>query len=54
MRGGLVNLNFIASNKQSSGLIVTCLENPHYAYSSRYLQADVYRSTFNENTKVNL
>lgn len=35
MRGDLVNLNIKAFNKQSSGLIVKCLEIPHYAYSSR-------------------
>jgi hypothetical protein len=32
MRGDLVNLNFKAFNKQRSGLIVKCLEIPHYAY----------------------
>ncbi len=36
MRGDLVNLNFKTFNKQHSGLIVKCLEIPHYAYSSRY------------------
>ncbi len=35
MRGDLVNLNIKAFNKQRSGLIVNCLEIPHYAYSSR-------------------
>ncbi len=35
MRGDLVSLNFKAFNKQHSGLIVQCLEIPHYAYSSR-------------------
>jgi hypothetical protein len=35
MRGDLVNLNFKAFNKQSSGLIVKCLEIPHYAYLCR-------------------
>ncbi len=32
MRDDLVNLNFKAFNKQRSGLIVKCLEIPHYAY----------------------
>ena len=36
MRGNVVNLSIKAFNKQSSGLIVKCLEMPHYAYSSRY------------------
>ncbi len=36
MRGEFVNLSFIAINKLSSGLIVKCLEIPHYAYSNRY------------------
>ena len=31
----MVNLNIKAFNKQRSGLIVKCLEIPHYAYSSR-------------------
>jgi hypothetical protein len=34
--GRCSKLNFKAFNKQSSGLIVKCLEIPHYAYSSRY------------------
>jgi len=38
MRGDIVNLNFKAFNKQSSGLIVKCFEIPHYAYSSRCMQ----------------
>ena len=36
MRGDLLIMNFKAFNKQHSGLIVKCLEIPHYAYSSRY------------------
>lgn len=36
MRGNLVSLNFKAFYKQRSGLIVKCLEIPHYVYSSRY------------------
>jgi len=36
MRGDFVNLNIKAFNKQCSGLIVKCLEIPHYAYSRRY------------------
>jgi len=39
MRGDVVNLSFKAINKRSSGLIEKCLEIPHYAYSSRYMQA---------------
>ncbi len=39
MRGDLVNLSIRAINKQCSGLIVKSLEIPHYAYSSRYVQA---------------
>lgn len=38
MRGDFVNLEIKAINKQSSGLIVKCLEIPHYAYSSRCVQ----------------
>jgi len=30
--GDSVNLSIKAFNKQSSGLIVKCLEIPHYAY----------------------
>ncbi len=37
MRGDVVNLNIKAFNKRCSGLIVKCLEIPHYAYSSRSL-----------------
>jgi hypothetical protein len=33
--GDVVNLNFKSFNKHCSGLIVKCLEIPHYAYSSR-------------------
>ncbi len=35
MRGDLVNLSINAFNKLCSGLIVKCLEIPHYAYSCR-------------------
>ncbi len=35
MRGDVINVNIKAFNKHSSGLIVKCLEIPHYAYSSR-------------------
>lgn len=35
MRGEDVNLNFKAINKQHSGLIVMCLEIPHYSYCHR-------------------
>lgn len=38
MRGDLVNLNFKAFNKQLSGLIMKCLEIPHYAYLRRCKQ----------------
>ncbi len=34
MRGDLVNLNIKTFNKTLSGVIVKCLEIPHYAYSS--------------------
>ena len=50
MRGDLVNLNFRATNKQSSGLKVKCLEIPHYAYSGRCTQAkndSAYEETIN-------
>jgi len=38
MQGEVVNLNIKAFNKQHGGLIVKCLEIPHYAYSSRWQQ----------------
>jgi hypothetical protein len=50
MRGDLVNLNIKAFNKQSSGLIVKCLEIPHYAYSSRW-QALKITAVLNETDK---
>lgn len=40
MRGDVVNFNFRAFNKNRSGLIVKWLEIPHYAYSSRWQQAE--------------
>ena len=36
MRGDLVNLNVLAINEQSSGLIMKCLEISHYAYYQRW------------------
>jgi len=36
MRGDLVNLNFKAFNKQSSGLIVKCFEMPNGPYLNHY------------------
>ena len=35
MRGDLVNLNIKTFNEALSGVIVKCLEIPHYVYSSR-------------------
>lgn len=42
MRGDVVNLNFKAFNKLCIGLIVKCLEIPHYAYSNRYASLKKY------------
>ena len=39
MRGNVLNLSIFTFNQQSSGLIVKCLEIPHYAYSSRCKQS---------------
>ena len=35
MRGDLVSLNIKTFNKTLSGVMVKCLEIPHYAHSSR-------------------
>ena len=50
MRGDVVNLNIIANKKHSSGLIVKCLEIPHYAYSSRWLHL---KEDLNTNFDIN-
>ncbi len=42
MRGNLVILDHEAFNKQSSGLIVKCLEIPHSAYSNRCMAFILY------------
>ncbi len=52
MRGDFLNLNFKAFNKQLSGLIVKCLEIPHYAYSSRY--GHLKNEIFNTYNKSNI